>query len=78
MRARSLPVVRLHGPLSKRRTRGGDRLVDIGGVAFCDFGDHPPRAWIEGLERLARNGVDPFAADKGLVLSGEKLASSLH
>ena len=56
----------------KGLARGSDRLVDIGGVALGDLSDHSPSPWIERVERLAGDGVDPFAPDKCLVFAGEK------
>ncbi len=45
--------------------RGGGAL-DVGDAAVGDRGEHRAGAGLEGVERLARGGVDELAVDEGL------------
>src|SRR5262249_28841643 len=50
-----------------RRAGGAHRLVDVGLVALGDDGLHGAVMREDGLERLARLGVDELAVDEELV-----------
>ena len=54
-------------------TRGRDRGIDVSGAAFAYLRDHAPAAGIEGVERLARLRINPFAADEELVPGREEV-----
>ena len=66
----ALPLEWLHlapRPL-EGAARGGDRAVDVLGVALGDDGEQFAGGRIARLELLARRGIDPFAIDQHLLV----------
>src|SRR4029079_4999659 len=56
--------------------RGGDREVDVGGLAVGDRAEALLRRGVEGLERLARYGVHPIAVDEELARLTDEVLNS--
>jgi hypothetical protein len=75
-----LPLIRLD--LAPRpfegATGGGDRKVDILGIAFGHYRQQLAGGGIVGLESLAGCGIDPFAVDQHFLVGAIRVGMACH